>query len=210
MFDLDGVLIDSIDAMRLAFEAAYDEVVGTGAAPFEQYLLHLGRHMPDILELMRLPAQMYPAFSRHSEALLHRIPASDGAAALLDELRAAGVPVVVATGKSRCRADLVLDAVGLLDRLDAVCGSDEVRCGKPAPDLVLLALERVGASPDGAFMVGDSVLDLEAGRAAGTRTAAALWGHGRPEDLLSCRPDLASLSCHQLRAQLGALVGVRS
>jgi len=209
VFDLDGVLVDSIDTMRLAFQAAYAEVVGDGPAPFQTYLSHLGRHMPDILDIMRLPPELYPAFVRHSNALVHRVPASEGAERLLAELRGAGVRLAVATGKTRDRAEQVLDAVGLLGYLDVVCGSDEVRHGKPAPDIVLLALERLDARADEAVMVGDSVLDLQSGHAAGTCTVAALWGHGSAEELVACGPDLVSGSCDELRDQLGIIVGAR-
>jgi AHBA synthesis associated protein len=209
VFDLDGVLIDSLDTMRLAFQAAYAEVVADGPAPFAVYLSHLGRHMPDILEIMQLPAAVYPAFVRHSSALIHRVPASPGAARLLDELRRADIRLAVATGKTRDRAEQVLDAVGLLDRLDVVCGSDEVVHGKPAPDIVRLALERLGVGAEEAVMIGDSVLDLLSGQAAGTRTVAALWGQGSSEELLACGPDLLAASCDQLREQLDATISVR-
>ena len=205
VFDLDGVLVDSIEVMREAFENAYAEVVGPDPAPFEAYLPHLGRHMPDILDIMGLPPEMYPAFVRHSAKLLHRVPMSTGADQLLDQLHADGLQIAVATGKSRERAEEVLQQVGLLDRVDRVCGSDEVVLGKPAPDIVILALRRLAARPAQAIMVGDSVLDLIAGRAAGTKVAAALWGQGSAHELMAWQPDLVAASCHQLRHQLMAL-----
>jgi AHBA synthesis associated protein len=196
--------------MREAFENAYAETVGPEPAPFDAYLPHLGRHMPDILAIMGLPPEMYPAFVRHSAKLLHRVPMSPGADELLDRLHEAGMKVAVATGKSRERAEEVLQQVGLLDRVDRVCGSDEVVLGKPAPDIVVLALRRLAARPAQAVMVGDSVLDLIAGRAAGTRIAAALWGQGSEADLMAWRPDFVSDSCHQLCRQLVSLCPVGS
>jgi AHBA synthesis associated protein len=206
VFDLDGVLVDSIEVMREAFQNAYDEIVGQGPAPFEEYLPHLGRHMPEILNIMGLPAEMYPAFVRYSAKLLHRVPMSPGADILLDQLRAAGIRIGVATGKSKDRAEEVLQHAGLLDRVDTVCGSDEVVLGKPAPDIVVLALRRLGSQPSQAVMVGDSVLDLMAGRAAGTRVAAALWGQGSTTELMSWRPEVVSASCHELSDQLAAII----
>jgi AHBA synthesis associated protein len=202
VFDLDGVLINSIDVMRRAFGLAYQEVVGAGEAPFEEYLPHLGRHMPDILRIMGLPATMYRPFVRYSSELVGEVPQCDGAADLLDGLRRDGVALAVATGKTHDRAVQVLAAVGLLDRLDAVVGSDEVADGKPAPDIVLLALDRLGAAPAQAIMVGDSPLDMLAGRSAGTRIAAALWGQGSERELLECAPDLVATSCTGLGAAL--------
>jgi AHBA synthesis associated protein len=206
VFDLDGVLIDSIEVMREAFGLAYADVVGPGEAPFAAYLPHLGRHMPDTLRVMGLPAEMYPSFVRFSRELVHRVPRCDGAGELLDFLRAQGVGIAVATGKVRDRADHVLDAVGLLGHVDAVTGSDEVPSGKPDPAIVLLALRRLGVEPADAFMVGDSPLDLQAGRAAGTRVAAALWGQGARDELLAGQPDLIATSCGELGVELRKLI----
>jgi AHBA synthesis associated protein len=205
VFDLDGVLIDSIKAMREAFQRAYNEVVGAGQAPFEEYLRHLGRHMPDSLALMGLPAAMYQPFVRFSHDLVHQVQVCDGAGPLLDELRGDGIGLAVATGKVRARAEHVLSAVGLIGKLDAIIGSDDVAHGKPAPDIVVLALERLGVAPADAVMVGDAPLDLAAGRAAGTMVAAALWGQGSPAELLACQPDLVAASCGELGAMLGKL-----
>lgn len=96
----------------------------------------------------------------------------------------------------------MLDTFGLLAKLDAVTGSDEVRQGKPGPDIVLLALRRLGMDPADAIMVGDSTPDLVASRAAGTRITAAMWGEGEAADLLACEPDLVAYSC----AGLGAAI----
>ncbi|MEH0467400.1 HAD-IA family hydrolase [Streptomyces sp. B21-097] len=202
VLDLDGVLIDSIHVMRRAFQRAYDLTVGDGEAPFEEYLTHLGRHMPDTLAIMGLPAGMYEPFVVESRRLVHEIEPCPGAAELLAGLREAGVPTAVATGKTHGRAVEALTATGLRHLVDAVCGSDEVAHGKPAPDIVLLALEKIGAAAEGAVMVGDSVLDLRAGRAAGTRTAAGLWGQGDREELLAHRPELVAGSCAELAALL--------
>jgi AHBA synthesis associated protein len=205
IFDLDGVLIDSIEVMREAFQRAYNEVVGPGPAPFDDYVPHLGRHMPDTLALMGLPAAMYEPFVRLSRELVHRVKVCDGAGPLLDELRGTGLGLAVATGKVRARAEHVLAATGLLGKLDVITGSDEVAHGKPAPDIVRLALQRLGVPAAGAVRVGDAPLDLMAGQAAGTMVAAALWGQGSRTDLLACQPDLVAASCAELGAILGKL-----
>ncbi|MGW5676463.1 HAD family hydrolase [Streptomyces sp. NPDC003860] len=202
VMDLDGVLIDSIQVMRRAFQLAYARTVGAGEAPFEEYLTHLGRHMPDTLKIMGLPAELYDSFVVESRRLVHEIEPCPGARELLTALRAAGVPVAVATGKTHGRAVEALTATGLIGLVDEVCGSDEVAHGKPAPDIVLLALDKLGAGVEGAVMVGDSALDLEAGRGAGLRVAACLWGQGGKDELLAHRPDLVAASCAELAVLL--------
>ncbi|HEX8905738.1 MAG TPA: HAD hydrolase-like protein, partial [Longimicrobiaceae bacterium] len=55
---------------------------------------------------------------------------------------------------------------------------------------VWIALERLGVAPEEALFVGDSPHDMASGRAAGTLTAAALWGPFPREALLAERPDV--------------------
>jgi 3-amino-5-hydroxybenzoic acid synthesis related protein len=202
IFDLDGVLINSLKAMQLAFERAYAEVVGTGYAPFEEYLRHLGRHMPDTLALMGLPQAIYEPFVRESRSLTDLVEVFAGVPQLLHELRTAGLRLAVATGKTTERAEHVIEAVGLRAYFHEVIGSDAVARGKPEPDMVLLAVDRLGVRPAHAVMVGDSPLDLQAGRAAGTRVVAAAWGEGRVADLIAAEPEALLADVPHLRTFL--------
>jgi pyrophosphatase PpaX len=59
---------------------------------------------------------------------------------------------------------------------DAVVAAEDSERHKPEPDPVLVALERLGAGPEGACYVGDSPFDVESGRAAGVLTIGVTWG----------------------------------
>jgi AHBA synthesis associated protein len=190
VFDLDGVLVDSIHVMRRAFQRAYEEVVGGGEAPFGTYCRYLGWYFPDIMRAMGLPLEMEAPFVRESVRLMDEVGAFDGVSDILAGLRATGLRLSIATGKHGWRARKLLDRLDLAAHLDAVVGGDDVARPKPAPDSVLLALSRMGVPARRAVMVGDAVADLRSGRAAGTRTAAALWGQGADEELLAEAPDL--------------------
>ncbi|MFB7476423.1 HAD-IA family hydrolase [Kitasatospora sp. NPDC056184] len=189
VFDLDGVLIDSFGVMRQAFAVAYREVVGDGEPPFEEYRTHQGRYFPDIMRLMGLPGAMERPFVEASHRLIREVQVYPDVPMVLARLRECGVRTAIATGKSGDRARAVLDVVGLLPLLDAVVGSDEVDRPKPAPDIVREGLRRIGSDPADAVMVGDAVIDIQSGRAAGTATAAALWGETDADQLLGERPD---------------------
>jgi len=69
-----------------------------------------------------------------------------------------------------------------------VTGEDVSR-SKPDPEGVQLALMRLEAPPEEAMLVGDSPLDIQAGRAAGVETGAALWGTKQRQELLTSTPD---------------------
>ena len=60
--------------------------------------------------------------------------------------------------------------------MEVIIGADDVENPKPHPEPVFRALDHLGVSASEAMYVGDSVHDMEAGRAAGVRTAAVLWG----------------------------------
>jgi AHBA synthesis associated protein len=189
IFDLDGVLVDSFEVMREAFTIAYAEVVGDGEPPFEEYSKHLGRYFPDIMTIMGLPLGMQEPFVRESYRLAHRVRLFDGVAEMLQELRANGLKLAVATGKSGPRARSLLDGLGVLSLFEHVLGSDEVARAKPAPDIVLRALELLGVDRTEAVMVGDAVTDLASAQGAGVAAIAALWGECDERTLLAAEPD---------------------
>ncbi|REE94802.1 HAD-IA family hydrolase [Thermomonospora umbrina] len=189
VFDLDGVLVDSFGVMREAFALAYAEVVDGGPAPFEEYSRHLGRYFPDIMRIMGLPLEMEEPFVRESHRLADRVTVFDGVPELLADLGREGVRLAVATGKSGPRARSLLDRLGLIDRFAHVIGSDEIARPKPAPDIVLRALELLDVPAKRTLMVGDAVTDLASARGAGVTAVAALWGVDDEAVLLAEYPD---------------------
>lgn len=188
VFDLDGVLVDSFAVMYEAFAVAYREVVGDGPAPFDEYRRHLGRFFPDIMRIMDLPLEMEGPFVRESYRLAPEVPVFDGIVDLLTTLRARGLRLAVATGKSGERARSLLGRLGLLPFFDHVIGSDEVARPKPAPDIVELALELMGFPPEQAVMVGDAPTDIASAHGAGVTSAGALWALSDAGELLAAEP----------------------
>ncbi|MEX5632874.1 HAD-IA family hydrolase [Parafrankia sp. FMc2] len=198
VFDLDGVIVDSHAVMREAFTRAYAEVVGPGPAPFEEYNRHLGRYFPDIMRIMGLPLEMEGPFVRESYRLAPQVLLFDGVRELLTGLLDRGIRLAVATGKSGPRARDLLAQLGILDCFERVIGSDEVARPKPAPDIIQLALETLGADPADAMMIGDAVTDIQSARGAGVRAVAAVWGQVDESELLAAAPDWVIWSPTQL------------
>ena len=205
VFDLDGVLLDTTENMRCAFTACYRAAGFEGAPPFEKFLEHMGAPLPAILRTLGLPEEATEIYSRESTRELHRIRPYGGVPEILQALVADGIPIAVATGRSHARAMQALHATGLAPQLSAVIGSDLVTRPKPAPDIVHAALAALRPAtgrvirPESAIFVGDSVLDMRCGRAAGVIVVAAGWGQTDAATLLAERPD-------QLAAQPGDLV----
>ena len=93
------------------------------------------------------------------------------------------------TSKNRQGALRGLKLVGLEALMDVLVCADEVTNPKPHPEPVEKALVLLGANPATTVYVGDSVHDMHSGRAAGVKTAAALWGPFGRESLASASPD---------------------
>lgn len=201
VFDLDGTLVDSLPDIVGAFVDAFDDL-GLAAPPESEVRRRIG------LPLEVMYADLAPA--EHVEALAARYRTlyptrftrqarlMPDVREVLAELRAHGFLLAVATTKRTEMARRFVQALGLDGALDHVQGTDGFP-HKPAPDVIRRALAAVGA--DGAWMVGDTVHDVEAGRAAGLATYAVTWGTHDATTLLEARPD-------RLEDELRTLVAV--
>jgi beta-phosphoglucomutase-like phosphatase (HAD superfamily) len=98
------------------------------------------------------------------------IPQRPGLTVLLDRLEALGVPLAVATSSQRNSALWKLRQGGILERFPVIVCGDEVQRGKPAPDIFLLAAERLGKRCEDCVGFEDSPAGLRALRAAGIRS----------------------------------------
>jgi phosphoglycolate phosphatase len=125
--------------------------------------------------------------------LVHRINAlAEGApmaeavplVPFLTDLRARGLRLGVATNDTEAPARAHLQAHGITGFFDFVAGYDSGHGPKPGPGMCLAFAKTQGLDPGRVVMVGDSLHDLEAGRAAGMRTVAVLTGVARREDLV--------------------------
>ena len=189
LFDMDGVLIDSMPVIRKAFETAYREIVDVDASPehiatlIEQYCQFLGYGFKQIMDRMGLPHAMHAPFVHVSRASLDEIVVFEGVREALSVLSRQGMLLTVATGKDGYRAREILQKFDLESYFILVTGSDEIPCPKPAPDMLLYQLKRLKIPPGQAVMVGDSPADIQAGKAAGVTTIAALWGYAHYEQL---------------------------
>lgn len=121
-----------------------------------------------------------------------------GVADMLAMLRTRGLRMVVATGDRRRRAEATLDALGVRKHFVAVIGIDDVVHGKPAPDMVHVACERLGCSPAEVIVVGDSPADLMMGRAAGVAGCIGVTGGFTASSRLGALADVVLPTVNEL------------
>ncbi|NLZ42841.1 MAG: HAD family phosphatase [Comamonadaceae bacterium] len=196
VFDMDGVLIDSEDlwkqvrvefAARLARRWSDEDqaaTMGCNTAGWSRIMverLSLREHGLDEAAVAHM------VIDRLREKYRRHLPARDGAAAAVRRL-AARYPLALASGSPGAVGEYVLEAMGLAP-LFAVCAwGDEVEHGKPAPDLYLLALARLGVAAQHAVGIEDSGNGVRSLHAAGMGIVAA------PHPLYPLRPEVAALA----------------
>ncbi len=134
-----------------------------------------------------------------------RVRVVDGLARAMDRAEALGWRIGVFTGKGRRSAEFTLAELGLRGRVEHLVSSDDVARPKPDPEGVRNAAEALGVPVDRILLAGDSPVDVQAGRAAGSRTAAVLWAAFRPDRLRHLGADFVCETVGDLVAAIETL-----
>ena len=193
LFDLDGTLIDTIELIlssaRYAFDGWHrarptdaDWVRGIGTPLVDQL-----RQYAEGEQEVALLLERYRNHQREHHDRMTRC--YEDVPAVVERLAGEGYRLGVVTSKATPIAHRSLRFVGLAGYFATVVGYDDTDRHKPDPAPVLAALALLGLEPHEAVFVGDSPHDLEAGRAAGVVTVAALWGAFDRETLAAATPD---------------------
>jgi HAD superfamily hydrolase (TIGR01509 family) len=191
LFDLDGTLVDTVYQHVLAWKHALDKEginlsvwrihrrIGMSGGLFTNMLLRETalEISPDRVERLR---------QLHSEAYLRyfdQVRPLPGAREVLDYLTKNGSPWAVATSGRMETAKLNLDALGIDPSVVPVVTRDQVKYGKPDPDLFLAAADRLGANIEHSVVIGDAIWDMLAARRARALGVGLLSGGYGQEEL---------------------------
>jgi HAD superfamily hydrolase (TIGR01509 family) len=188
IFDMDGLLVDSEGLAAEAMDRFLAERGLTRRPDVHAQLL--GRRLVEAIAIVRDGYEMDEALdqmiARYGELRLESLRGAvrrmPGATEIIERARRAGYRIALATSGLRVHADVSLGETGLAGRFDAEATGDEVTRGKPAPDLFLLAAERLGVAPEDAIVLEDSPLGVEAAANAAMRVVAVLGHPGRVVD----------------------------
>jgi HAD superfamily hydrolase (TIGR01509 family) len=177
VFDLDGVLVDSEhvwDEVREELarerggrwhERAQADMMGMSSTEWARY-------MHDVIGLAEPPDEINAEVVRRMQArYAAELPLVDGAVAAVRRV-AERYRLGLASSSNRPLIDAVLAATGLDELFEATVSSEEVPRGKPAPDVYLEALRRLGAPAARAAAVEDSANGIRSAHAAGMRVVA--------------------------------------
>lgn len=207
VLDWDGTLVDTREVLLSCWHEATTVVLGspfpvTSEDAARVLSLRAQESFPTLVRESGDVARLGAAFQAAYDARGATVRAFDGVPALLEDLRRAGIPLALVTSKASARVALDQQASALGHCVDVLVSADDVDRGKPDPQGVLLACGRLGVSPSDAVVVGDSPVDVAAGRAAGARTVAVTYGLHTAAELEASAPDHIVDDVAQLRTLL--------
>lgn len=185
LFDFDGTIADSGDAATLATQACFKdfglEVPSAEAVryymgvPIETFIPELvekqGKHYTD-----QQFEEMYDSFRKHygeiEEQTTTLFPKMKET---LSQLVKDGKKLFIVSSKASTSLKRNLKALGIDELFIDIIGSDQVKNYKPAPDGVLMIIDKYDLNKDESVMIGDAKYDLQMGKAAGVKTCGCLW-----------------------------------
>lgn len=187
LFDLDGTLLDSApDLVRSLNWVRQSESLAP--LPVEECARFASKGALGLLQA-GMPAASENQFEVWRERFLVHYAAHscidsrlyDGISELLDALAEKSIPWGIVTNKVEALTWPIIDAMDFRQGPKSVVCGDTLPRKKPDPSPVLLACDQLETAPEDTVFVGDDVRDIQAGEAAGTQTAAVLYGYGSHE-----------------------------
>lgn len=190
--DLDGTLLDSYGAITASVNHVRT-LHGLPPLAESEVRRHVGRGVQHLLthtvpgtDLERDAARYQ---EHHPSVLASGTRLLPGVAATLPLLRRRGLRLAVCSNKPRPFTEELLGLFGLRDTFAVVIGPQDAARLKPAPDMLLAALTRLGVQPQEALYVGDMVVDVQTARAAGVPVWVVPTGSDDVATLRAARPD---------------------
>ena len=215
LFDLDGTLLDTAADIASALNRTMAEY---GCAPLADLEVRrmIGRGAPILIERAAawqglvidaaaqaaMAERFFHHYGRLEESNEHSARPYAGAGESLRRLHGAGLRTAVVTNKQHRFAGALLTRLGLAHWVDVVVGGDTCPRRKPDPQPLLFACESLHVPPSAALMVGDSVNDVQAARAAGIPIVCVSYGYNEGRDPRSLECDVLLDSLAELPALL--------
>ena len=191
IFDLDGTLIDSYQAIYLGFHHAYTQM-GLAPMSYEQVKrvvgLGLDHTFRELLGEERVPRAIFLFRKKYEEVFRENTRLLPDAREVLETLHGRGIRLAVATNKLGRFSREIFEHFGMENLFTMIVGDGDVPQNKPDPEMLQLAMEKMGVEKERTIFVGDSVIDIQTGKNAGVRVFAVPTGNTDRRDLENARP----------------------
>jgi phosphoglycolate phosphatase len=204
IFDLDGTLVDSSEAIVECINHALSQKQRP-PAPAHVIRKSIGTPLEDMFAPFTDsdPAELVRPYREHyKRVFLEKTHLLPGVKEVLDAIKKRGHRLALATTKPRYFAEPILEHLGVGHLFDAVAGGEEVSLLKPAPDLLFLAMERLRAKSDETLYVGDHPVDIAAANSASLKIICVTTGFWSRTELEAQNPTTIVDNLQELLALL--------
>jgi len=202
-FDLDGTLVDSRDTILKSTKAALDKLAINYKIDEVVFTNMIGKHFVDIFDEMKIEKVDFEKFiSIYKSFYFDFIDLSilyPGVKDILIFLNEKPVKVSLLTTKVQEQADKIIDYFSLRSSFDYVMGRRNELAHKPSPESLFYICKELGVYPSETLIVGDTELDIQCGKNAGSKTCATLFGYRTKEQLEKENPDYLISELEELK-----------
>jgi len=191
IFDLDGTLINAYLAVYRSINFAMKKAgfPTVSALTIRRSVGWGDRHLITKFVGIENLDKVLPVYRRHHrQALKTGTSLLPGALRLLKRLKKENYKLAVASNRPTLFSLIILNRLKIKKYFDYVLCADKLKRGKPHPDILEKILKRFSLTPEEAMYVGDMVIDLQAGKAAGVKTVAVATGSCTKKELARHRP----------------------
>lgn len=213
LFDVDGTLSDTDDYLveRIArvlqplSGLRRDRDVHRFARGIVMSIETPANYFYRLADRLHLDGPLAKVYDRISRQRHERVPAHErfwivpGVKAMLDQFKG-HLPMAVVSARDQRTTLHFLEYFGLKSYFDVIVTAQTCLHTKPFPDPVLFAAEKLGLEPSQCVMIGDTIVDVQAGKAAGAQTIAVLCGFGTEHELSRAGADLIVASTADISA----------
>jgi phosphoglycolate phosphatase len=191
LFDLDGTLIDSTECILTSFEYAFD-TLGTPRPTRELIKAQIGYPLDMMFEKVGAEKSLVWDFvtaykSKYRDISLEGTSLIEGAREAV-ELASSFARLGVVTTKTSRYSQELLENMGVMGYFETLIGREDVENPKPHPEPIYKALKAMDLEAHDKrhiWMIGDTMMDIEAANAAGVRHVGVFTGYGEPKTLIA-------------------------
>jgi HAD superfamily hydrolase (TIGR01549 family) len=193
IFDMDGTLVSSAKTI-------YNTTIHTlrlfnieKEIPENEFNSLIGLHFGDLLPVFDIHIEdmegFINEFKTHYFEYIQYSSLYPDVIETLKELRKLGMKISILTTKGQDQTEKIVRYFNIGEYFDYLMGRRPGLGHKPSPEPLLLICKEIGIKPEDSLMVGDSELDVECGKNAGSKTASVTFGYRKKEELKLSEPD---------------------
>ena len=201
-FDLDGTLVDSKKTIYEATAYSLNKLCIDFNVDENLFALKIGQHFNDIFNVFNIDVPDFDEFiTIYKDNYFKQMEYSslyNGVDETLSELKNRGIKISLLTTKVQDQAEKIIEYFNLRNYFDLIMGRRDGIAHKPSPEPLLAICKELNVGIKNTLMVGDTELDIQCGKNAGSCTCGVLYGYRTKELIEIEKPDFMVESINQI------------